>query len=52
MIKQLEKFAPLSFAESWDNVGLLVEPSSSGEIKKVGNRQEINRKSSTSPSEF
>lgn len=27
MVCELEKFAPLDLAESWDNVGLLVEPS-------------------------
>lgn len=26
VIKQLETFAPLSYAEKWDNVGLLLEP--------------------------
>lgn len=31
----MEKFAPLSFAEKWDNVGLLVEPSQSMNIKKI-----------------
>lgn len=27
MVCELEKFAPLDLAESWDNVGLLAEPS-------------------------
>lgn len=27
VLKKLETFAPLRLAESWDNVGLLVEPS-------------------------
>lgn len=27
MVSELEKFAPLELAESWDNVGLLAEPS-------------------------
>lgn len=26
MVKALEEFAPLSLAEKWDNVGLLIEP--------------------------
>lgn len=26
IINELEKFAPLKYAESWDNVGILVEP--------------------------
>lgn len=28
VVERLESYAPLSLAESWDNVGLLVEPSS------------------------
>lgn len=28
IVQRLEKYAPLSLAESWDNIGLLVEPSS------------------------
>lgn len=37
VIKNLENFAPLSLAESWDNVGLLIDPCPSHEhdIKKV-----------------
>lgn len=31
----LEQLAPLSLAESWDNVGLLVEPSESRPVKTV-----------------
>lgn len=27
MVRALEEFAPLSLAEKWDNVGLLIEPS-------------------------
>lgn len=26
VVKQLESFAPISLAEKWDNVGLLIEP--------------------------
>lgn len=32
---KLEKIYPLKLAEKWDNVGLLVEPTKSREIKKV-----------------
>lgn len=28
VVKKLQEIAPLTLAESWDNVGLLVEPSS------------------------
>lgn len=28
VLKKMESFAPLHLAESWDNVGLLVEPPS------------------------
>jgi putative NIF3 family GTP cyclohydrolase 1 type 2 len=28
VVKQLNLFAPTSLAEKWDNVGLLIEPSS------------------------
>lgn len=31
----MENFAPLSFAEKWDNVGLLVEPSQRMNIKTI-----------------
>lgn len=27
MVRVLEEFAPVSLAEKWDNVGLLIEPS-------------------------
>lgn len=26
VVRKLEEFAPLSYAEKWDNVGLLLEP--------------------------
>ncbi|XP_026272635.1 NIF3-like protein 1 [Frankliniella occidentalis] len=35
VVKGIEKFAPLSLAESWDNVGLLVEPPSLKQVKRV-----------------
>ncbi|XP_037047834.1 NIF3-like protein 1 [Bradysia coprophila] len=35
MVSELEKFAPLELAESWDNVGLLVEPSTPRLITKA-----------------
>lgn len=35
VIKQLEIFAPLSYAEKWDNVGLLLEPYNQGNIEKI-----------------
>lgn len=35
VLQVLEQLAPLSLAESWDNVGLLVEPSKSRPIKTV-----------------
>ncbi|KAK9890916.1 hypothetical protein WA026_012258 [Henosepilachna vigintioctopunctata] len=35
VISKLEKWAPLSLAESWDNVGLLIEPSQDSIIKNV-----------------
>ncbi|KAK1794280.1 hypothetical protein P4O66_011169 [Electrophorus voltai] len=35
VLEILELLAPLSLAESWDNVGLLVEPSKSGPIKTI-----------------
>lgn len=30
VVKNLETFAPLSYAEKWDNVGLLLEPHDQG----------------------
>jgi len=35
VVSQLEALAPTSLAESWDNVGLLIEPSGSKEVRKV-----------------
>lgn len=35
VIKHLEAFAPLKFAESWDNVGLMVEPSTPLDVNKI-----------------
>ncbi|XP_052072668.1 NIF3-like protein 1 [Mytilus californianus] len=35
VVKKLNQFAPTSLAEKWDNVGLLVEPSSPLQIKKI-----------------
>ena len=35
VVSQLEGVAPTSLAESWDNVGLLIEPSGSKEVRKV-----------------
>lgn len=35
VVQTLEKLAPLSLAESWDNVGLLVEPSKSRPVKTI-----------------
>ncbi|XP_044753129.1 NIF3-like protein 1 isoform X2 [Coccinella septempunctata] len=35
VIQRLEKWAPLSLAEHWDNVGLLIEPSQDMPIKNV-----------------
>ena len=32
VVSQLEGLAPTSLAESWDNVGLLIEPSGSKEV--------------------
>ena len=37
MVSQLEGLAPTSLAESWDNVGLLIEPSGSKEVGKSVN---------------
>lgn len=35
VLKVMEQLAPLSLAESWDNVGLLVEPSKPRPIKTI-----------------
>ncbi|XP_037823338.1 NIF3-like protein 1 [Lucilia sericata] len=35
VVKRLEVFAPLSYAEKWDNVGLLLEPYNQGPIEKI-----------------
>ncbi|XP_056221171.1 NIF3-like protein 1 [Seriola aureovittata] len=35
VLQVLEQLAPLSLAESWDNVGLLVEPSKSRPVKSI-----------------
>lgn len=35
IVASLEKFASLKFAESWDNVGLLVDPMQDVPIKKI-----------------
>lgn len=35
MVCKLQRFAPLSLAESWDNVGLLVEPTSPHWVNKM-----------------
>merc|ERR1719228_2545970 len=35
VVSQLESFAPTSLAESWDNVGLLIEPSEEKTVKTV-----------------
>lgn len=35
VVQVLEQLAPLSLAESWDNVGLLVEPSKSRPVKTI-----------------
>lgn len=35
ILEQLEAFAPLKYAENWDNVGLLVDPTESEVIVKV-----------------
>lgn len=35
VLQVMEQLAPLSLAESWDNVGLLVEPSKSRPIKTI-----------------
>ncbi|XP_001357124.4 NIF3-like protein 1 [Drosophila pseudoobscura] len=35
VVKELENFAPLSLAEKWDNVGLLIEPHNERDVKKI-----------------
>ena len=35
IVKKLETFAPLHLAGSWDNVGLLIEPSGEKIVKKI-----------------
>ena len=35
VVSQLQSFAPTSLAESWDNVGLLIEPSENKMIKVI-----------------
>ena len=35
IIAKIEQFSPLSLAGSWDNVGLLIEPSGPKVVKKV-----------------
>lgn len=35
IFEKLENFAPLKFAESWDNVGMLVEPENDVKIHKI-----------------
>ncbi|XP_063685671.1 NIF3-like protein 1 [Bolinopsis microptera] len=35
LVRQLELLAPLNLAESWDNVGLLIEPSTDSTVKRV-----------------
>uniref|UniRef100_A0A6P4ESI1 NIF3-like protein 1 n=1 Tax=Drosophila rhopaloa TaxID=1041015 RepID=A0A6P4ESI1_DRORH len=35
VVKELEKFAPISWAEKWDNVGLLIEPHREKLIKRI-----------------
>lgn len=35
VVQTMENFAPLTFAEKWDNVGLLIEPSQEEIIKKI-----------------
>lgn len=35
VVKELENFAPTSWAEKWDNVGLLIEPHREKQIKKI-----------------
>ncbi|KAH8403196.1 hypothetical protein KR222_007270 [Zaprionus bogoriensis] len=35
VVKQLESFAPISLAEKWDNVGLLIEPAKDKVVEKI-----------------
>lgn len=35
IVQAMEGFAPTRFAEKWDNVGVLIEPSTSTDIKKI-----------------
>lgn len=35
VVQVMESFAPLCFAEKWDNVGVLVEPSTRTNIKRI-----------------
>lgn len=35
LVRRLELFAPLNLAESWDNVGLLLEPSCDTEVNRI-----------------
>lgn len=35
VVQRMESFAPIKFAEKWDNVGVLVEPSTQEDIKKI-----------------
>lgn len=35
VLTKLEQIAPLALAESWDNVGLLVEPHQARDVTKV-----------------
>lgn len=35
IVKTLQSFAPLMAAESWDNVGLLVDPMSNNNVEKI-----------------
>ncbi|XP_059222914.1 NIF3-like protein 1 [Stomoxys calcitrans] len=35
IISRLESFAPLSYAEKWDNVGLLLEPYNQASVEKI-----------------
>lgn len=32
IVRELDRFAPLALAEKWDNVGLLLEPSTSSNL--------------------
>lgn len=35
IVKMLTEYAPLSLAESWDNVGLLIEPFTKRDVKRI-----------------